>query len=307
MTETTENRTARITSKSDDEKMDLTATVPFLAMHLACLLVIWAGTSWIAVTTCVVLFYVRLFSISGGYHRYFSHRSYKTSRLLQFLLALLGSSTAQRDPLWWAAHHRQHHRYADMQQDVHSPVVRSFWWAHVGWLLCKKNSGTNLSLVPDLARYQELRFLNRYPLLPPLVLAVGLYEFGSWLEGRAPELHTSGFQMLIWGFFVSTIVLYHITFLVNSVTHLVGRQRFATGDNSRNSFWIAVLTMGEGWHNNHHRFQASERQGFYWWEIDMTHYILTLLSWMGLVWDLRTPPKEIYEEAEAAKTLSPAT
>jgi stearoyl-CoA desaturase (delta-9 desaturase) len=190
--------------------------------------------------------------------------------------------------------------------DIHSPVVKGFWWAHVGWLLCKKYTGVTLSLVPDLARFPELRFLSRYAWLPPLALAVGLFALGGWLEGYAPALHTSGFQMLIWGFFISTVTLFHVTFLVNSVTHLVGRQRFDTGDYSRNSFWVALLTMGEGWHNNHHRYQSSERQGFYWWEIDLSHYVLTVLSWLGLVWDLRTPPKEIYEEAEAAKTLSPA-
>jgi stearoyl-CoA desaturase (delta-9 desaturase) len=298
MTPATTNRITQRAPAADDEKIDLIACVPFFALHLTVFFVLWSGTSWIAVTACFVFFFLRLFALTGGYHRYFSHRSYKTSRVFQFLLALLGASAAQNGPLWWAGHHRQHHRYSDTDQDVHSPVVRSFWWSHVGWVLCRKYSATNLSAVPDLARFPELRFLNRFHLIAPTALAVGLFEAGGWLERHAPDLNTSGFQMLTWGFFVSTIILYHVTFTVNSITHLVGRRRFALPDNSRNNWWIALLTMGEGWHNNHHRYQNSERQGFYWWEIDMTHYILTLLSWMGLVWDVRTPPKEIYEEAK---------
>lgn len=284
--------------RKDDETIDILGTLPFLGMHLACLLIFWSGTSWVAVAACVALLFIRMFGVTGGYHRYFSHRSYKTSRFFQFVLAWLGTAAVQKGPLWWAAIHRHHHRYSDTPNDIHSPVVKGFWWAHMGWIVCKKYLATDLKAVPDLAKYPELRFLNRFHLLAPITLAVGLFGFGAWLHHVAPSLHTSGLQMLAWGFFVSTILLYHMTYTVNSLAHVMGRRRFATGDDSRNSLMIALLTLGEGWHNNHHRYPASERQGFYWWEIDVTHYILRMLSWMGLVWDLRTPPQQIYAEAE---------
>jgi stearoyl-CoA desaturase (delta-9 desaturase) len=284
--------------RNNDEKIDILGSIPFLAMHLACLLVFWSGTSWAAVVTCAGLLFIRMFAVTGGYHRYFSHRSYKTSRLFQFVLALLGTSAVQKGPLWWAAIHRHHHRHSDTPNDIHSPIAKGFWWSHVGWIVCKKYLATDLKAVPDLAKYPELRFLNRFHLLAPITLAVGLFGFGAGLNQVAPSLNTSGFQMVTWGFFVSTVLLWHTTYTVNSLAHVMGRRRFATSDDSRNSLLIALLTMGEGWHNNHHRYPASERQGFYWWEIDLTHYILKMLSWAGLVWELRTPPQQVYAEAE---------
>ncbi|MBI3951448.1 MAG: acyl-CoA desaturase [Acidobacteria bacterium] len=285
----------------NDERIDLLGSLPFLSMHAACLLVLCSGISWVAVAACAALAFVRMFGVTAGYHRYFSHRAYKTSRFFQFLLALLGTSALQKGPLWWAAHHRHHHRYSDTELDIHSPITKGFWWSHVGWILCSKYNATNMKAVPDLAKFPELRFLNRYHIIAPIALAVSLFGLGTWLNHSAPQLHTSGLQMLSWGFFVSTILAYHITYLVNSLTHIVGRRRFVTKDESRNSLVIALLTLGEGWHNNHHRYPSSERQGFYWWEIDVSHYILKLLSWMRIVWDLREPPKEIYAQAERTK------
>ncbi|MFQ6674277.1 MAG: acyl-CoA desaturase, partial [Fidelibacterota bacterium] len=253
------------------------------------------------VAVCAGTFACRMFAITGGFHRYFSHRSYKTSRSFQFILAFVGVAATQKGPLWWAANHRQHHRYSDTNNDVHSPIVSGFWWSHVGWILSRKHVSTNMNAVRDLARYPELRFLNRHHWVPPTVLAVGLFGIGAWVAALFPELHTSGSQLLIWGFFISTVMLYHCTFSVNSLAHLVGSRRFATNDKSRNNLWIALITLGEGWHNNHHRYPGSERQGFYWWEIDITHGILKMLSWVGLVWDLREPPSEIYHEAKTAK------
>jgi len=284
--------------RSDDEKIDILRTIPFLGMHLACLLVFWSGVSWPALAACAILLCVRMFAVTAGYHRYFSHRSFKTSRFFQFLLALLGTSAVQKGPLWWAALHRHHHRYSDTPNDIHSPVVKGFWWSHVGWILSKKYLATELKAVPDLAKYPELMFLNRFHLLAPVTLAVSLFGLGIWLNQAVPELNTSGLQMLVWGFFVSTVLLWNTTYTVNSLAHVIGRRRFATRDDSRNSLLVAMLTFGEGWHNNHHRYPASERQGFYWWEIDVTHYILKILSAMGVVWDLRAPPEEIYAEAE---------
>lgn len=277
------------------------SSLPFWAVHAACLLVWWAGWSWIAFAAFATTYLVRIFAITGVYHRYFSHRTYKTSRPVQFFLALLGTSAVQKGPLWWAAHHRDHHRYSDTENDIHSPVTRSFWWSHVGWILSSKYVATKMDAIRDFARFPELRFLNRYHLLPPIALATGLFLTG-WLLGRyAPSLHTSGLQLLVWGFFISTTLLYHATFTINSLAHVFGTRRFQTTDRSRNNLLLALLTLGEGWHNNHHRYPGSERQGFYWWEIDVTHYVLTVMSWFGLVWDLRQPPAAIYLEAERAE------
>ncbi|WP_242058155.1 MULTISPECIES: acyl-CoA desaturase [Nostoc] len=236
-----------------------------------------------------------MFGITAGYHRYFSHRTYKTTRWFQFILAVLGNSSAQLGPLWWAARHRHHHRYADTEQDIHSPVVRGFWWSHVGWVMCPKYSKTDEKEVRDFAKYPELRWLNRFHMIVPIALAITVTAIGIALQLCIPQLKTTALQMLVWGFCLSTLLLYHTTFTINSLAHIFGDRRFNTTDSSCNNWFLALITLGEGWHNNHHYYPASERQGFYWWEIDVTHYILKLLSWLGIVWDLRNPPQKIYE------------
>ncbi|MBI3784339.1 MAG: acyl-CoA desaturase [Deltaproteobacteria bacterium] len=273
-------------------------SLPFWGVHLACLMVLWVGWSWFAVSICAALYLLRVFGITGGYHRYFSHRAYKTSRPVQFLLALLGTSAVQKGPLWWASLHRHHHRYTDVEEDIHSPKISGFWWSHVGWILSDRYMSTKWEAIRDFARFPELRFLNRYHLMTPLSLAIALFLTGYALEHNLPGLRTSGSQLLIWGFFVSTTLVYHATFTINSLAHVFGTRRFETSDSSRNNLILSLLTLGEGWHNNHHRYPGSERQGFYWWEIDVTHYVLRSLSWLGLVWDLREPPPSIYLEAE---------
>lgn len=267
----------------------LLRTPSFLLMHVGCGLIIWTGTSRVALIICGVLYIGRMIGITVGYHRYFSHRTFKTSRTFQLLLALLGASAAQQGPLWWAGHHRHHHRFSDTAGDTHSPGLKGFWRSHVGWILEAENQPTKYKLVPDLMKFPELRFLNDYYFLPPLVLAAALFGLGSMLELYMPALETSGFQLVGWGFFVSTVLLYHGTFCVNSITHMFGRRRFHTKDDSRNSWLIAIITLGEGWHNNHHFYPASERQGLRWWEIDVSHYVLRLLEQMRLVWDLQKP------------------
>lgn len=273
----------------------------FFGAHLMCFAVIWCGVSWIAALTCALLYFVRMFGITGGYHRYFSHRTYKTSRAFQFILALIGCSAGQKGPLWWAAHHRHHHRHSDTPEDLHSPGLNGLWWAHIGWVLSTKHLDTNIAAVKDLAKFPELRFLNEYHHVVSVGLAVCVWIVGHYLGIYAPGLHTDGFQMLIWGYFISTVMVYHATFCINSLTHLIGRRRFKTTDDSRNSFILALICMGEGWHNNHHRYPGSEQQGFYWWEIDLSHYVLKFLALFGIVWDIRTPPEHIYEEAAANK------
>jgi stearoyl-CoA desaturase (delta-9 desaturase) len=274
----------------DDERIDWLRVVPFVAMHLACIGVIWVGVSWFALWVALGLYLLRMFAITGFYHRYFSHRAFKTSRVVQGLFALLGAAGVQRGPLWWAAHHRNHHRHADTAHDPHSPCYRGFWWSHMLWFLTRRGFRTDRRVIPDLLRYPELRLIDRFDVLPPIALASALFVLGGWLERSAPALGTSGPQLLIWGFFVSTVVLFHATVTINSLAHRFGSRRYATRDESRNNVWLALLTLGEGWHNNHHRYPAAARQGFYWWEIDLTYYLLRALALTGLVWDLRPVP-----------------
>jgi stearoyl-CoA desaturase (delta-9 desaturase) len=255
-------------------------SVPFVLMHLVCLTAILTGVSYKAVLLCIAMYLLRMFALTAGYHRYFSHRSYATSRGFQFVLALLGCTAAQKGPLWWAAHHRQHHKYTDSEGDVHSPSQNGFWWAHVGWVLSTKYESTNFDEIKDFAKFPELRWLNNWHVIPAFVAAVICYLIGGW-------------QGLVWGFFISTVVLYHGTFSINSLSHMFGSQRYETGDDSRNNFFLALLTSGEGWHNNHHHYMASVRQGFFWWEIDLSFYGLKLLESMRLIWNLRLPPARL--------------
>jgi stearoyl-CoA desaturase (delta-9 desaturase) len=273
----------------------------FWGVHLGCALVLVVGFSWTAFWVCTALYVIRMFGITGVYHRYFSHRSYKTSRIFQFLLAFLGATSAQKGPIWWASHHRHHHQFSDTEEDIHPPRIYGLWWAHVGWVLSTQFIGTRYELVKDLMKFPELRWLDKYHLLPPMLLIIGVSFLGYALELYYPELGTSAFQMFVWGFCISTTLLYHGTFCINSLTHMIGKRRFVTGDDSRNSLLLALITLGEGWHNNHHRYPGSERQGFYWWEIDISHYTLKVLSWFGLVWELREPPARIYQEALETK------
>ena len=281
------------------ERFEFSRAIPFIILHLGCLGVIWTGWSWAAVITAVVLYFTRMFAVTAIYHRYFCHRAYHTSRITQFLFALLGLTAVQRGPLWWASVHRHHHRHSDDEHDVHSPGMKGFLWSHIGWLTSSRNFPTDYDRVKDLAKYPELVFLNRFDLIGPALLFTGLYGFGASLEAFAPGLGTSPWQMVIWGFFISTTVLFHATCTINSLTHCFGKKRFDTGDDSRNSLLLALLTLGEGWHNNHHHFQSSARQGFFWWEIDISYYVIRLLSAFGLVWDIKGVPARIYDKAPA--------
>lgn len=255
-------------------------SIPFVLVHLACVAALWSGVSSTALVLCVALYVVRMFGVTAGYHRYFSHRSFKTSRAGQFLLAFLAQSSAQRGVLWWAAKHRHHHKHSDTELDVHSPRHRGFMYAHWGWIFTPQHDETDFGAIPDLTKYPELLWLNRHPYLPAAVLAVACFLLAGW----------SG---LVVGFFWSTVLLYHGTFFINSLAHVHGTQRYVTGDDSRNNWWLALITLGEGWHNNHHAYQRSTRQGFRWYEIDPTFYALTALSWLRLVWELGEPPADV--------------
>jgi stearoyl-CoA desaturase (delta-9 desaturase) len=286
--------------RAEPDRVDWVRCIPFIVLHGDCFAVIWVGWSPVAVWTAVALYFVRMFFVTGMFHRYFSHKTYSTSRFGQFILALCTGTTVQRGALWWAYHHRHHHQHSDDPEDAHSPHVHGFWWSHIGWITSRRNFPTDYSKIRDLAKYPELVFLNRFDLIVPILFAASLFATGGLLAHYAPELHTSGAQMLVWGFFVSTTVLFHGTACINSFTHLWGKRRFNTTDDSRNSLILALITLGEGWHNNHHRYQACTRQGFYWWEIDITYYGLKLLSWTGFIWDLKPVPQSILDEAARA-------
>jgi stearoyl-CoA desaturase (Delta-9 desaturase) len=274
--------TRALSSPREAGRVSRVMMISFLLVHVAALGVFLIPFKLWYVGLAVGLYYLRMFGVTAGYHRYFAHRTYKTSRVFQFLLAWLAVSSAQKGVLWWAAHHREHHRYSDQPEDIHSPVQRGFWWAHVGWIFAPQNVETNLARVADLARFPELRWLERWQLVPPITLAAGLLLWG-------------GLPALLWGFFVSTTLLWHGTYTINSLAHLFGSRRYATPDDSRNNWFLALLTLGEGWHNNHHYYRPAANQGFFWWEFDPTFYVLKMLSWVRLIWDVRTPPRRVLE------------
>ncbi len=284
---------------ADARRIDWPRVLPFVLVHLGCLGALWTGVSATAAAVAVALFVLRMFAITAFYHRYFSHCAFQASRAVQFAFALLGASAVQRGPLWWAAHHRHHHAHADRPDDCHSPREHGFLWSHLGWFLARENFATRAALVPDLARYPELRWLDRYDAVVPAALALALFAAGAWLERAAPGLGTDGWQLLVWGFCVSTVALWHATFTINSLAHRFGSRRYATRDDSRNNAWLALLTLGEGWHNNHHRYPSAARQGFYWWELDLAWYGLRLLAALGIVRELRPVPLAVRESHRA--------
>jgi stearoyl-CoA desaturase (delta-9 desaturase) len=282
--------------------IDLLRVLPFIAIHAGCLGVIWVGVSATAVLVAIALYALRMFAITGFYHRYFSHRAFRASRGVQFAMAVLGASAVQRGPLWWASHHRHHHVHSDEPVDAHSARQHGFLWSHVGWFLARGNFVTRIDRVGDLAKFPELRFLDRYDGLVPLLLGTVLFGFGEALAAFAPSLGTSGLQLLVWGFCVSTVALYHATFTINSLAHCFGTRRYATRDDSRNNALLALLAFGEGWHNNHHHFPGAARQGFYWWEVDLTWYGLKALAALGVIRDLKGVPQRV-RDARRIETL----
>jgi stearoyl-CoA desaturase (Delta-9 desaturase) len=259
-------------------------TIPFWGIHvLAIVGLAMVGWSWHGAALCLALYVPRMFFVTGAYHRYFAHRSYKTSRWFQFVLAFGATMTAQKGPLWWAAHHRLHHKLSDAPGDLHSVKQSGFWWSHMGWILARDLETTDIARIRDFATYPELRWLDRYWMFPPLVAVTATFALG-------------GFFALVWGFAVCQVLCWHGTFTINSLSHLWGGQRYATDDDSRNNVVLALITMGEGWHNNHHHYQVAARQGFRWWEIDVTYYVLRVLGAVGLVWDIHGVPAHVVED-----------
>jgi len=266
---------------------------PFIALHLACLAPFVVGVSGIAIAVAIASYALRAFAVSAFYHRCFSHRAFHVNRVVQFVFAFLGAAATQRGPLWWAAQHRLHHTHADGEGDPHSSR-RGFWWSHVAWFLSNGNFRTPLYRVRDLARFKELVWLNRFDLVAPVSFAIAMFALGEALQPAFPQ--TNGWQMLVSGYVISTVALMHATFMVNSLSHRFGKRPFATADHSRNNAWLALLTFGEGWHNNHHRYASSARLGFYWWQIAFAWLGLKALALFGLFRHLKTPPEAVLRE-----------
>lgn len=269
----------QVYARSADQRVSWIKAGPFILVHLMPLFAVLTGVTWQAVILCISLYVIRMFFVTASFHRYFAHRSYKLGRVMQFVMAFGATSAAQRGPLWWAGYHRHHHQYSDLPEDIHSPL-KGFWWSHVGWILAQKYKQTRLDLIPDFAQYPELRWLDKHYMVPPALLGLLCLIVG-------------GLPGLFIGFFLSTVLLYHGTFVINSFAHIIGRRRYVTNDTSRNSAILAFITLGEGWHNNHHYYRSSTNQGFYWWEFDFTYYGLRLMSWLRLVRDIRVPPKAL--------------
>jgi len=265
------------------ESIDWVQSIPFIAFHLLVIPAIWyTGVSWSLVGIAVATYVLRMFGVTAGYHRYFSHRAFKTGRVMQFIFALIGTLAAQKGVLWWAANHRHHHRYSDQVEDIHSPARRGFWWSHVGWILSRKYTKTDTAAIRDFAKFPELVWLDKYWYIPLLAIWATLW----------PILGFAGF---VWGGLVSTVMLWHGTFTINSLSHVFGSRRYETTDTSRNNWLLAIVTGGEGWHNNHHYYPASANQGFFWYEYDFSWRVLWCLSKVGLVWDMKSPPRAVLE------------
>ena len=275
-----------------------------IVLYLACLGIFFVPFSYSLLGFTILSFFVRTFAWEAGSHRYFSHRSYKTSRAFQFFLAVLAAAAAQRGPLWWASHHRLHHKYSDTELDMHSPVHKGFWYAHTLWYVDVKNVNTNLDGVKDLSLYPELVFINKYHYVFPYLLMTIIFCLGEYTTVFGSQVN--GLAAVIWGFFFSTQLSIQATMSINSITHgtkpnFFCYRTFLTDDTSTNNWILAIFTMGASWHNNHHRYMNSARVGFYWWEIDLTFYVLKILELLGIVWDLKEVPQQVIEEGEALR------
>ena len=287
-------------SKSQENKygyIDWPRVIPFILLHLVCAFALITGVSWTAIIIGLVSYFIRMFAITAFYHRYFSHKTFKTSRLMHTIFGFLGASSTQRGPLWWAAHHRHHHIHSDTDQDLHSPR-HGFLRSHMTWFLNKKNFPTQHQRIKDFDKYPELKLLDRFDIFPPIIFAFIIFMIGIYIETYQPHLGATRWQILIWGFFISTIFLSHITFCINSLAHKFGSRKFDTNDDSKNNFILAIVTLGEGWHNNHHKFPGSVKQGINWWQIDISYYLLKAFEKLGLIWDLRYAPLSNQSESD---------
>ena len=263
--------------------------IVFWTVQVSAVLAVLVPFSWAMAGLWAVSHFLRAIGLTLSFHRYFAHRTFQMNRAARFVWALIGTAAMQKGPLWWAGHHVNHHKFADREGDPHSPAITGFYHAHIGWFLNDARhdrlEATN-PVLRDFSSAPEIVWLDRYHFVPPLALAVGLFLSG-------------GLQWLVWGFCVPTVTLAHSTFAINTVNHMFGSRRFDTIDDSRNNVLTAFFAAGEGWHNNHHRYQRAARNGFFWWEFDPTWYVIKLMAAVGLAWDVQAVPARIYAEARA--------
>jgi stearoyl-CoA desaturase (delta-9 desaturase) len=279
---------------SKDTQIQWLRIIPFILLHIACFAVFWVGVSWFSILFMLLFYAIRMFAITAFFHRYLSHKTFQTSRPVQFIFLLIATMSAQRGPLWWTAHHRYHHRFVDTEHDPHSST-HGFWYSHIGWFLNQQNFSTRKEVIKDWLKFPEIVWLDRFSFVVVVATAFAIYLLGDWLAVAYPDLGTSGPQLLVWGFVISTVLLIHATLCINSLAHLYGRRDFDTKDNSRNNLFLSIITLGEGWHNNHHYYAGSTRQGFFWWQIDITYYLLKVMSLFGLIWAMKPVPQRIYD------------
>lgn len=283
-----------MTQSSD--RVDWKTATPILTMHLVGLAgLFYFPITWKAVALCAFMYYWRMWALSTFFHRYFSHRTFKTGRAFQFVIGVLGTLTLQNSVIWWAANHRHHHKFSDMPQDLHSPTQQGFWWAHMGWVLSYRSNEVKFDLIKDFTKFPEMMWLHRNWLWVNVAFAAGIFAL-------------FGLDVFYWGWILSTVILFHGTFTINSLAHLWGKRRYETEDTSRNNPLLALITAGEGWHNNHHHYMSSARLGFFWWEFDPGYYALKIMEGLGLVWDVRQPPAHVKLNTapETAPVLRPA-
>jgi stearoyl-CoA desaturase (Delta-9 desaturase) len=265
--------------------------VIFWTVQVSALLIFAVPFRWAFVAVWAASHFLRAIGLTLAFHRYFAHRAFKMNRVARFVWTWIGTSAMQKGPMWWAGHHVNHHKYADRDGDPHSPMVSGVYYAHIGWFLNDTRHDKlepNNPVIRDFSRVPEIAFIEKYFFLPPLLLAIAMFAIG-------------GFPLLIWGFCLPTMTLAHATFAINTVNHMFGSRRFETVDESRNNPLTALFAVGEGWHNNHHRYQRAARNGFYWWEFDPTWYVIRAMKAVGLAWDVQAVPKRIYEEARVVK------
>ena len=262
---------------SDRQRVNWLVTIILALVHTGAVAALFLF-NWRAFASAVLLVWIATgFGISLGYHRLHTHRSYKVPRLLEYFFAVCGTVTLEGGPIFWVAVHRIHHQKSDQPGDPHSPREGA-WWSHMGWILFGEAKHNNTRLMakyaPDLAKDRFYVWLNDYHWIPPVIVGLMLLVVG-------------GLPMFLWGGCLRTVVGLHATWAVNSVTHLWGSRRFATRDDSRNNWWVALFTFGEGWHNNHHAHPSSARHGLAWYELDISWITIKFLKHLGVARSVR--------------------
>ena len=273
-----------MSKQAKKDSYSIGSLVPYVLIHLLPIGAFFTGIGIGEVVLLFAYYFVGMLFVVIGYHRYFSHRAFKTNRFFQFLLAFGAQMTAQKGVLWWAANHRHHHKYSDAEEDVHSPKQKGFWYSHVGWVLSNKHLETDYQMIKDYAKYPELIWLNKYNILPAWILGFAIFFIG-------------GASYLFFSFFMGIVLIWHATYTINSLSHVFGKKRYVTRDTSKNNWFLALLTFGEGWHNNHHYYMHSARQGFFWYECDIAYYVIKILSWLRVVKDIRPVPEHILKSS----------